>query len=257
MPPSGGGLSFHVPPFPRLTPPGYDMSPSGEGSNSKTGFRQTPGLGELPPTAGPPCFTGREKGRGAPPALSAGGAPLKNRTGGELLSRTLECSIIAAEALHARVRDGNGCFVLAMATSPERVAAQEAVAFSGTVSRMALERPRLRAAPLWARRCFVFRTSPEPAVPFGSARIGGSRGQASRRISTGRLNALPRLHLPPIDPVVFRAPSGSFRSGRTRLRGGLALRCLQRLSFRDIATRRCRWRDNRNTRGRSLPVLSY
>ena len=108
-----------------------------------------------------------------------------------------------------------------------------------------------------ARVCVVLRTSPEPAVPCGSARIGGSRGQASRRISTGRLNALPRLHLPPIDPVVFRAPSGSLRSGRTRLRGGLALRCLQRLSFRDIATRRCRWRDNRNTRGRSLPVLSY
>ena len=41
------------------------------------------------------------------------------RTGNELLSRTLVCSIIAAEALHRRVRDGNGCYVLAMVTSPK------------------------------------------------------------------------------------------------------------------------------------------
>ena len=44
---------------------------------------------------------------------------------------------------------------------------------------------------------------------------------------------------------------------RSCLRGGLALRCFQRLSFPHIATRRCRWRDNRNTRGASFPVLSY
>ena len=37
-----------------------------------------------------------------------------------LLSRTLRCSIIAAEALNRRVRDGNGCFVLAMVTSPKK-----------------------------------------------------------------------------------------------------------------------------------------
>lgn len=43
----------------------------------------------------------------------------RKRTGNELLSRTLECSIIAAEALHRRVRDGNGCCVLAMVTSPK------------------------------------------------------------------------------------------------------------------------------------------
>ena len=50
MPPSGGGLSFHYSPFPGLPPLGYDMPPSGEGSNTKTDFRQTLGLGELLPT---------------------------------------------------------------------------------------------------------------------------------------------------------------------------------------------------------------
>ena len=34
------------------------------------------------------------------------------------------------------------------------------------------------------------------------------------------------------------------------------LRCFQRLSLPDIATRRCHWRDNRYTRDRSTPVLS-
>ena len=38
---------------------------------------------------------------------------------------------------------------------------------------------------------------------------------------------------------------------------GFPLRCFQRLSLPDIATRRCRWRDNRYTRGQSTPVLSY
>jgi len=45
--------------------------------------------------------------------------------------------------------------------------------------------------------------------------------------------------------------------GRRRLGGGFALRCLQRLSRPHLATRPCRWRDNRCTRGASVPVLSY
>jgi len=45
--------------------------------------------------------------------------------------------------------------------------------------------------------------------------------------------------------------------GRPGLEGGFPLRCLQRLSRPNLATRRCRWRDNRYTRGSSTPVLSY
>jgi len=45
--------------------------------------------------------------------------------------------------------------------------------------------------------------------------------------------------------------------GRPGFEGGFPLRCLQRLSRPHIATRRCRWRDNRYTRGASIPVLSY
>ena len=41
------------------------------------------------------------------------------------------------------------------------------------------------------------------------------------------------------------------------LRRGFPLRCFQRLSLPNIATRRCSWRNNRITRGSSTPVLSY
>jgi hypothetical protein len=49
----------------------------------------------------------------------------------------------------------------------------------------------------------------------------------------------------------------SLRYWKPRLEEGFALRCLQRLSFPDLATRRCPERDSRHTRGRSSPILSY
>ncbi len=81
--------------------------------------------------------------------------------------------------------------------------------------------------------------------------------RAARSISTARLNGLLRLHLPPIYPVVSWGPSESLRSGRPRLGVGFPLRCFQWLSLPGIATLRCSRRNNRYTRGQSLPVLSY
>ena len=75
--------------------------------------------------------------------------------------------------------------------------------------------------------------------------------QVNRAISTGRLNASPRLHPRPIDVVVFHGPQG-----RSRFKGGFPLRCLQRLSRPYIAMLHCRWRDNSSTRGTFIPVLS-
>ena len=76
--------------------------------------------------------------------------------------------------------------------------------------------------------------------------------QADRAISTGQLNASPRLHIQPIDVVVFHGPQGS-----PRFEVGFPLRCLQRLSRPYIAMLHCRWRDNSSTRGTFIPVLSY
>ena len=73
-----------------------------------------------------------------------------------------------------------------------------------------------------------------------------------RAISTGKLNALPRLHTRPINVVVYHGSSG-----RTRFEVGFPLRCLQRLSRPYVATQHCGWRHNCSTRGTSIPVLSY
>ena len=76
--------------------------------------------------------------------------------------------------------------------------------------------------------------------------------KAYRGISTGKLHTLLCLHIRPINVVVFH---DSRR--KPRFEAGFPLRCFQRLSLPRIATRRCRWRDNRYTRGASIPVLSY
>ena len=74
----------------------------------------------------------------------------------------------------------------------------------------------------------------------------------NRAISTGQLHALPRFHTRPINVVVFHGSQA-----RPSFEGGFPLRCFQRLSLPYLATRLCRWRDNRYTRGTSTPVLSY
>src|SRR5262249_19962316 len=66
--------------------------------------------------------------------------------------------------------------------------------------------------------------------------IKNNRGQAARAISTGQLNASRRLHLRPINLVIYEGPSEGLRPGRSHLQAGFALRCLQRLSLPDIAT---------------------
>jgi hypothetical protein len=68
---------------------------------------------------------------------------------------------------------------------------------------------------------------------------------------------LRRLHLRPINLVIFQGPSEGLRPGRSHLEAGFALRCLQRLSLPDIATQRCSWRNSWHTSGPSTPVLSY
>ena len=103
-------------------------------------------------------------------------------------------------------------------------------------------------------------TRPVLSMTLGFSRLaaGGrvcrlpDRIEACRAISTGQLNALPRLHLRPIDVVVFHGPQG-----RPGFEGGFPLRCLQRLSCPHIATLHCRWHDNRSTSGAFTPVLSY
>ena len=75
--------------------------------------------------------------------------------------------------------------------------------------------------------------------------------QSGRAISSARLNTSPRVHLHPINVVVYYDPE------RPNLAAGFALRCIQRLSDPDVDTLRCTWRHSRQTRGRYGTVLSY
>ena len=110
-------------------------------------------------------------------------------------------STLADEALHFRVRDGNGCFVLSMATGKTTEVSGWMHRLSGAV--LLIE---VITASLWA-------------------------------ISIGQLNTLLCVHFRPIKVVVFNLPS-PLTWGKSCLRGGLALRCFQRLSVPHIATRR-------------------
>ena len=78
------------------------------------------------------------------------------------------------------------------------------------------------------------------------------RNQADRAISKAKLHTLLRFHMPPINVVVYHGSRA-----RPGFEVSFPLRCFQRLSFPHLATRLCRWRDNRSTRGASIPVLSY
>ena len=78
------------------------------------------------------------------------------------------------------------------------------------------------------------------------------RSSANRAIRTSKLNALLRLHAWPIDVVVFHGSQA-----KPGFEVSFPLRCFQRLSRPHLATRLCRWHDNRRTSALSTPVLSY
>ena len=81
--------------------------------------------------------------------------------------------------------------------------------------------------------------------------------QASRQISIGKLHVSRRVHIRPINLVIFQVPLGGLCPGTSHLVEGFTLRCFQRFSRPHVATEHCRWHDNSYTRGAFNPVLSY
>src|SRR5690348_6797437 len=65
-----------------------------------------------------------------------------------------------------------------------------------------------------------------------------------RAISTGPLNTLLCLHVPPIDVVVSHGPYSLEGDGKPHLEVGFPLRCFQRLSHPDVANQQRRWHDD-------------
>ena len=152
----------------------------------------------------------------------------------------------APRRLTAEFGMGSGVSFAAVATKPaERTGRARATAAFGLVACL-LPRTRDVSCPNDASR------GPGTSSRGAGVRLLPDRIEACRAISTGQLNALPRLHLRPIDVVVCHGPQG-----RPGFEGGFPLRCLQRLSCPHIATLHCRWHDNRSTSGAFTPVLSY
>ena len=166
--------------------------------------------------------------------------------GGDLLSRVLRRSTIGAEAFHVRVRDGIGCFILAITASPSK---RPACAL-GFVVRYWDWGERFRMSKSDAR--IAFRNGDCIRTNGYWFCIRGRSFKLDRAIRTGQLHALLRFHTRPIDVVVFHGSQA-----RPNLEAGFPLRCFQRLSVPDIATRLRGWRHDRSTRGQSIPVLSY
>ena len=150
------------------------------------------------------------------------------RFGGALLSHTLRCSTIGATVLNCRVRDGTGCFTCAMTTKPRKVPALERYtpclpeANHGGCEAASLQSKGAFAHHHVVQVSFVLIAVLLRLGQFGMyALIVGHRGsvianslsitgsnQAYRAISTSQLNVLPRLHLWPIDEVVYLGPQG-------------------------------------------------
>ena len=182
------------------------------------------------------------------------------RSGGDLLSRDFSRSTISGGALNGRVRDGIGCIAQPMATRPDQDppgggsgAGAGARAGPGVLPCISLSVSCVLYT-VWqggVRLAGMCMLPVRGDVGLGALSVTGS-DQAYRTISTGRLSALLRVHLRPIDVVVCHGPQG-----RPGFEGGFPLRCLQRLSCPFMATRHCRWHDNRSTSGTFTPVLSY
>ena len=137
-------------------------------------------------------------------------------------------TIMGAARFHGRVRDGVGWF-------PRAGVARRKGGWSARCSgaRAAGRGVRARAG------VGCWRVKPHGRL----VRVGCTRCRAS----TARLSTW-------WSPTDLEESRGL---GSAHLGGGFPLRCFQRLSRPDVATRRCHWRDNRCTRGPSIPVLSY
>ncbi len=136
---------------------------------------------------------------------------------------------IGAGVLNFRVRKGNGC------DHPAQSTWGKTLAHSPFHTRRSPCHPRRGGrAAVWY--CHTLRAKKDEYA------VGSIR--------TGRLHPLRGFHLPPINVVI------SDGSQNGDLGAGFPLRCFQRLSHPDAATRRCPWRDNRYTGGSFIPVLS-
>ena len=163
--------------------------------------------------------------------------------GGDLLSHVLRRSTMGAAGFHGRVRNGVGWGTRAMATrssGPSRWPLRRAGRAGGWRG--------VLAAGRGGRECWQ-------ALGMRSGVRCGCRWRGSRSIE----------RLGPVSCTRRRASTSGLSTwwsatalmARPGFEVGFPLRCFQRLSRPNLATRLRGWRHDRSTRGSSTPVLSY
>ena len=150
------------------------------------------------------------------------------------------CStIIGAKSFHGPVRDGKGWDRLAMVIRHDLYEQSRQFAHALNLEEVMLG-------------CSLYR-----AVVLVNLDYQGYRDKPY-----GQLVSVSLMHYCTSTPSLSTSWSrttlqGAQGSGKSHLKASFPLRCFQRLSLPNLATRQCHWRDNRYTRGSSTPVLSY
>ena len=155
--------------------------------------------------------------------------------GGDLLSHVLRRSTMGASGFHGRVRNGVGWGTRAIGHQVD-----------GPPPLPAPRRPGGGGGGGWA----------SPGMG-GRSLVGGCgcRWRGSRSI--GRLGPVSCTRRRASTPGLSTWWSTTALMARPGFAVGFPLRCLQRLSCPNLATRLRGWRHDRSTRGSSTPVLSY
>jgi hypothetical protein len=184
---------------------------------------------------GHPRGAGGETQRARPPAGGGTGLAAYKGVGGAVLSHR------AAPAVPSAQRGLTSEFGMGSGVSPALLPPTVCPGTGGEVLRATL---LLVCACAGASRSVMPVPVSEPVKPHGPlVRLGCMHCCTSTcRLSTQWSSA---------------ALQGALRPGKIHLGQGFPLRCFQRLSRPDLATRRCIWQHNRYTRDPSVPVLSY
>ncbi len=113
----------------------------------------------------------------SPDSLNESGLYIKISRQRPTLPHSCPCSTIGAKELNFRVRDGNGCLLLAIATEKN---------YQNQIFQCQIRYTHIKTFKIF---------------------VSENCGQASRPISTGKLNSLLNLHIRPINLVVFKGSS--------------------------------------------------
>ncbi len=149
-------------------------------------------------------------------------------------------TIIGAKSFHGPVRDGKGWYRLAMVIRHDLSCLPLGQTQSGGSFNNALNSGLCCVV---VTHCLAFR-------------------QSYRDKPYGQLVLVSLTHYCASTPNLSTSWSrttlqGAQGSGKSHLEASFPLRCFQRLSLPNLATRQCHCRDNRYTRDSSTPVLSY